>query len=1562
VQSISEICARRPVFATMLCLGMVVIGLVSYSNLGVDLYPKIDLPSVVITTLNPGAGPSEMESEVTSRIEAAVNTVNGVAGTNSSSSEGLSTVAVVFDINKNGDVAAQEVRDRVSSLPDMPETASTPKVEKLDPDAVPILRLTVSSTRSLAETSQLAQRLIQRRLEKVSGVGQVTLVGGINREIRVVIDPDRLRAFGLTVPELSAGIRQQNVELPGGRVDEATRELTLRTMGSLQQVKDLPGLIVSHRGERPIALREVADVVDGSEEPRGVSRLNGSPAISLFVMKQSGQNTTEVIDQVKQNLADIKAGLPKDMRLEVVGDQSIFIRAAIDSIKEHLIYGSLFAALVVLLFLRNFRATLIGAIAIPVSLIATFALIDAAGYTLNQITMLALALMVGIVIDDAIVVLENISHTMVERKLPPLDAAIVGTREITLAVLATTFSLLAVFLPVGFMRGIVGRFLSSFGLTCAFAVLISMIVSFTLTPAMCAHLLRPGVGLTKGGGLYAKVEEKYMRLLAWSMSHRLIVALACVVLTLSTVPLGMLVGKDFRPVDDLSQFDVSLQTAQGSSLAQTLLLAERIAKDLRQQDGITDTLTTVGGSEGQPVNQASIYVRMKPLSDRSISQLEAMANARKILARYPSILRPSVQATQGTGAGGGAADVEYVLTGPDLNKLNQYATELVARARRLPQATDVSSSVSDPKPELRLAIDRARGADLGVSAADIAQSVNALVAGQQVSTMNLDDAQVPIRIQVEDRYRSSAEGLRRLVVPSSKVGWVSLGAVASIHEGTGPAMIQRLDRQRQVSVTANVLPGGSQAGVSAGFQREIQAMKLDPGYRFELGGTSKQLASAVNDFGLAFGLAFVFMYMVLAAQFESFRQPFIILMTLPLSVPCGLLGLLIAGQNLNIYSGLGVLLLFGVVKKNAILQMAHTNDLRRRGVSELDAIFQSNKDRLRPILMTTLALVAGMLPLVFATGPGASTSRSLGVLVAAGQTFCLVLTLIMVPVFYSLFEEAKIRPVLVRFTRRFRRLARIGGTATLLVLSTAAMLAPLARHLNAQARPGIIATSPLSLTLQEAIELALANNPDLKISRLNLDSFHLSVKSAQGAFDPVLSLNAYRERRNVPVSSALAGGANGRLSEGEFTATPQITGILPWFGSNYSTSLLSSRQTTQNLFTPLSPQYPTTFNFTFVQPLVRGRRIDAPREQLMVSRKNVQVSESQLRQRVLDTVTQVANAYWDLYVSRANLDTQRTGRSQARRLVESTQRRANLGLQAQVDVIESKTQESSLDEAELAAEDAVNRAENALKNVLFSGPAAPGWASAIVPITPPTDELPQVTFEAALEKARKNAPELEQISKSLEISGISQELARDQVMPQVNLIASYTSSGLAGIIADRPPNPIIDAFGGGVVTVPPMLVGGYGKSLENLLNRNFPTVRLGLQFSIPIRNRTAEAGLANALLDQRRLETQLAQTQQAIETDVRNSVYSLVVAGRRLTSARASSAMAQDQYASEIRRFQAGLSSVFLVNQRQTTLLNTQFRYTQVLADVNKAIAGYYRSIGELLEQQGVHIQADKIH
>jgi hydrophobic/amphiphilic exporter-1 (mainly G- bacteria), HAE1 family len=1043
MQWLAEICVKRPVFATMLVMSLVVVGAFSFFSLGVDLFPKIDFPTITVTVLNPGASPQEIETDITDKIEEAVNTISGIDELRSTSFEGMSQVFVQFVLEKDVNVAAQEVENRVQTvIPKLPETAKQPTVQKLDTDAAPVLRIAVSAPTSLREVTENAKHLIKERIESVNGVGQITIIGGQERQINVWVDPDKMRSYNVTAAEVSGALRIQNMEFPSGRIDEGQQETAVRTLGKIQKPEEFNDVVVATRGNYQVKVKDLGYTEDGGEEVRSEARLNGQPAVTLIVSKQSGQNTVAVAREIKSRLTDIAKTLPKGYDMRVIGDNSIFIENSLHSIEEHLILGSILASIVVFLFLWNFRTTFIAALAIPTSIISTFALVYAMGYTLNQITMLALTLMVGIVIDDAIVVLENIYRFVEEKGMNPFQAAIEATREIGPAVMATTLSLMAVFIPIGFMQGIVGKFMSSFGLTASFAVAVSLIVSFTLTPMLAARLIKAKKQKTKTDlervkgdgnvldrdeadshyqGWFRHVDGIYAWLLRFSMGHRWVIMTLVVLVFLSVIPLFMFVGKNFLPIDDQSQFEVSIRTPEGTSLGATAQIFERIATDIRKLSGVTDTLSTVGGGQQVVVNSGSIYVKLTDIDKRSLSQQDLMTRVREqVIPNYPKEYRTSVQPVAAFSGGGFRnANVQFLISGPDLKKLEEYSSKILEKVKTVPDAVDVDSTLISGKPELQLSVDRDTAADLGVRVGDVSQALNTLVAGEDATTFSQGKDQYDVTVRSINSFRTSEEGLKRLIVPSTKVGWVTLDRVVKSKGATGPSSVDRTNRQRQVTVLANTKPGGSAQNIINAINSYVdETIPKNSGYVTGYVGQSKEQGKAGFYFLLAFGLSFIFMYIVLAAQFESFIHPVTILLTLPLSIPFGIFSLLMTGQSVNIFSGLGLLLLFGVVKKNAILQIDHTNGLRAKGMNRYDAIIQANRDRLRPILMTTIALVAGMIPLTISSGAGSGTNRSIGVLVVGGQTLCLLLTLLAVPVFYSIFDDlAELK--LFRYLHRF---------------------------------------------------------------------------------------------------------------------------------------------------------------------------------------------------------------------------------------------------------------------------------------------------------------------------------------------------------------------------------------------------------------------------------------------------------------------------------------------------------------------------------------------------------------
>jgi HAE1 family hydrophobic/amphiphilic exporter-1 len=1067
MQKLAEICIRRPVFASMIILALVVVGATSYGRLGVDRFPKVDLPTVSVRTALPGASTEEVESEISQRIEEAVNTVEGIEELRSVSNGGSSFVIATFGLDRDIETAAQDVRDRVASIArNLPDDALPPVISKFNNDSAAVLTIALAGNRPLRELTELADKVVKVQLERAAGVGEVQVIGGLQRAINVWVDPGRLEAFGLPVTAVRDALTRQNAESPGGNVTLGGREQTVRTMGRFANAGDFNDLVVAVRNGQPIRVRDIGSAEDGTKEQRSAARLNGVPTVTLEVRRQSDANTVATIEAAKAAMAKVAPQLPADLKFDIIRDQSRYIYAALHEIKVHLVLGSLLASLVVFAFMRSWRSTVIAAIAIPCSVIATFGMMKALDFTLNSVTMLALVLMVGVVIDDAIVVLENIFRFIEEKRMKPFEAAKAATQEIGMAVLATTLSLVVIFVPVSFMSSISGRFLFQFGLTAAAAVLVSLLVSFTLTPMMSARLLRAddghagGAGAEKIGaarsrrGFYARIDRFYDGILRWTMGHRRRAAWVFVGIMLLAIPIFQMVKVEYIPSDvDESEFEVNVNAPQGTSLAGTDEAMRLVEAELRKIPSIRTVLVNAGSGFLGDVNQGNAFVRLAPHEERRFSfgrlvrglvhldpgaafrgnfrQREVMNQVRQRLARFKD-LRCAVRNVQSFNIGGGGADIDFVLRGPDLATLAKYGQALREKAETLGGIVDSDITLKLDKPELRVHVDRQRAANLGVDMADVATALRLMVGGDpQISRFY--DAQVnddyDVQLRATEGTRNDPDAILRLTVPGTDGKLVRLDNIVSLEQGTTASRVDRSDRQREVRLRAGVGPGYALGDRIEALQKAVVEMNLPAGYSTDVGGRAKELARTRTEFVFALFLSIVFMFMILASQFESVVHPLTILVSLPLSVPFALISLWATQNTLNLYSALGVLVLFGVVKKNAILQIDHMNGLRRGGMEREAAILQGNRDRLRPILMTTLALVAGMLPLALGSGPGSEERRAIAVVVIGGQILSLLLTLLATPVFYSVFDDMaksrRVRRWLKRLVPKRRRNAEM---------------------------------------------------------------------------------------------------------------------------------------------------------------------------------------------------------------------------------------------------------------------------------------------------------------------------------------------------------------------------------------------------------------------------------------------------------------------------------------------------------------------------------------------------------
>ncbi len=1027
---LADVSIERPVFATMMIFSLVVLGLFSYFKLNIDQFPDVDFPYVTATTVLPGAGPEQIETDVTKKIEDAVNTIGGIDHIQSISQENVSIVIIQFKLEVDGKAAAQEVREKIAAIrADLPAEIEDPVIQRLDPASQPIYTVSVTGNRPEKELTTFTKDVIRKRLENVPGVGRVDLVGGAEREIAIQVDAVRMQAYNLSIQDIVQAVAAANVEVPAGNLIQGQQQLLLRTMGKYTDVDEFAKVIVAAPGGKIVYLSEVATVVDGVKERTSLSRVNGQTAAVLNILKQSGSNTVRVAEAISRQIETIQKEIPADVQLTVVRDNSTFIRDSVRDVIFDILYGGLLAVVVVFLFLANMRPTLISAIALPTSIIASFIIMFALNFTLNTISLLALSLAVGLLIDDAIVVIENIYRHM-QKGASAMEAAKAATSEIGLAVMATTFTIVAVFIPVAFMPGLAGRFFYQFGITVSASVLVSLFVAFTLTPMLSSRWLKEeDEELTDEGSLLRRslfwfnhlfqiLSDKYKKAIVWSLRHRKTVVFFAIGIFFFSFFLIRFLGTAFMPSSDQGYFTITVNAAPGSSLQQTSKICAKAEEVVRAQPEVTMVLTTIGAGS-DPVTKATIFTKLLPKTEREKGVELLMAELRDKLQSIPGA---NISFQVSMGMGGNQKPIIMSVRGEDMAVLKKLADQVEKIVRTTPGAVDVENSLETSKPEVRIRIDRDKASDLGISVAQIATSARAMVDGYVASKYQEGEEQFDIRVRLNQVDRTSFENVGDLTVKSNKdIGngqrlLVPFRYVAEIQQGSGPSKINRFDRQREIRIDANSY-GRTMGQVLSAVQKKTQKLDKPAGYTIGVVGQGQMQADTFANMILALALAVVFVYIVLAAQFESFIHPFSIMLSLPMSLIGAVIALLIWGSSLSMMSMIGIIMLMGLVTKNGILLVDFANVLRRQGVNRAEALVQAGAIRLRPILMTTFAMVFGMIPVAFALGEGSEFRSPMGQAVIGGLITSTLLTLFIVPVVYSILDDLSWKNILGRFKK-----------------------------------------------------------------------------------------------------------------------------------------------------------------------------------------------------------------------------------------------------------------------------------------------------------------------------------------------------------------------------------------------------------------------------------------------------------------------------------------------------------------------------------------------------------------
>jgi len=1036
----TRVSIANPVMAVMVMLAFVVLGLFSYQRLAVDQFPNVDFPTVVVVMDYPGASPEIVEAEVTRKVEEAVNTIAGISSLYSRSYEGSSVVIIEFNLDIDGRKAAEDVREKVALIrPLLREEVKEPRISRFDPASQPIFNVAVlatDGTRSPQELTTWASQVLQKRLENVRGVGSVTLIGGLARQINLYVRPAALEAFGIGVEQIVAAVRSENQELPMGAIRSFEQERVVQINARLKRPEDFREIVVARKNGSAVKLWQLADVVDGPQEVESLALYNGQRTVLLSVQKSQGENTIAVVDGLYKALGDAKSLTPTGVKLEVNRDNSRSIRVSVANLQRTLLEGAALTVLIVFLFLNSWRSTVITGLTLPIALIGTFLFMYAFGFTINGITMMALSLCVGLLIDDAIVVRENIVRHLQMGKSAH-DAALDGTNEIGLAVLATTLSIVAVFLPIGFMGGIVGKFFHEFGITIVAAVLISMFVSFTLDPMLssiwhdpAAHGVRRGAPVTLYDRTIGRVtrvfddlsewlSHAYQAILGWSLRHKLAtlgLALATFIASFFLIPV---LGAEFIPKADFSETQVNFYTPVGSSLEVTELRARQIDAALRELPEVKYTVTTINSGFAAGKIYGATYVRLADRKDRQRSVAQLTVPIREQLARVPGVTVTNIGQTDL----GGGKSLQFSIQGSDLGELARLSRTIMERLREIPGLVDLDSTLKPDKPTIAVAVRRDAAADVGLNVNTLASGLRTLVAGTTVGNWRAPDGEnYDINVRLTPESRDSVADLQRLPVPVGAAAdgtprLVRLAQVADIAPSTGPNQINRRDLNREINIDANAL-GRSSGEVSADVRKVLDSVAWPPGYRYSFGGSTKNMNESFAYAVGALALAVVFIYMILASQFRSFLQPLALMSSLPLTLIGVVLALLLFRSTLNMFSIIGVVMLMGLVTKNAILLIDFAIRARRgehRGEHGLDhdvapldreqALLQAARVRLRPILMTTLAMVFGMVPLAFALSEGSEQRAPMGQAVIGGVITSSLLTLVVVPVIYCYLDD-----------------------------------------------------------------------------------------------------------------------------------------------------------------------------------------------------------------------------------------------------------------------------------------------------------------------------------------------------------------------------------------------------------------------------------------------------------------------------------------------------------------------------------------------------------------------------